>query len=413
MALNSSLAEGALAGDYRIVKKIAEGGMGEVFLVIDTAHSEEETCVLKSVLCGSHGDAKEALKEAKVLKDIRHPNIVQYLDVFPNQEAYKGIIAVCTVMEYCARGDLAIHLTEFKKRQGGGGEGLKEEVVVTWMTQLLRAVSYLHSVQVLHRDMKPHNVFITTHADLKIGDFGLATSLARKKVTSRVGTPSYIAPEVLQYDGYGEPVDLWGVGCLAYEMMTLDFLFERQGMLASGTHMHTHTHTHTRLQAHTHTHTHTLDVQRRRIKAEQLPLKYLAPLREMVAVMLLPDPATRPPAQQVSMHARCANERCMDGWMDGWMCMHRRFIQRRSSCACWGVRQCVVWPFRNNLPRGMRVATAASVLGDVRARADTALARASSVGHLADDLLPCRVLRRLRAQRLLVQRGLPRMPSMR
>ena len=95
MALNSSLSEGSMAGDYRIVRKLAEGGMGEVFLVHDAA---QETCVLKSVLCASNGDAKEALKEAKVLKDIRHPHVVQYLDVFPNQEAYKGIIAVCTVM---------------------------------------------------------------------------------------------------------------------------------------------------------------------------------------------------------------------------------------------------------------------------------------------------------------------------
>jgi serine/threonine protein kinase len=148
MALNSSLSEGSMAGDYRIVRKLAEGGMGEVFLVHDAA---QETCVLKSVLCASNGDAKEALKEAKVLKDIRHPHVVQYLDVFPNQEAYKGIIAVCTVMEYCARGDLAVHLSDFKKRQGVGGEGLREPVCVSWVAQLLQALAHLHSIQIIHR----------------------------------------------------------------------------------------------------------------------------------------------------------------------------------------------------------------------------------------------------------------------
>jgi serine/threonine protein kinase len=202
MALNSSLCEGALAGDYRIIRKLAEGGMGEVFLVQEAAAPEggRATCVLKSVLCASNGDAKEALKEAKVLKDIRHPHVVQYLDVFPNQEAYKGIIAVCTVMEYCARGDLAAHLSGFKKLQGIGGGGVKEPVVVSWTAQLLQGLAHLHALWIIHRDLKPHNVFITTQGYLKIGDFGLATSLARGKATSRVGTPSYIAPEVLQHD---------------------------------------------------------------------------------------------------------------------------------------------------------------------------------------------------------------------
>ena len=119
--------------------------------------------------------------------------------------------------------------------------------------------------------MKPHNVFMTSQGSLKIGDFGLATSLARGKVTSRVGTPSYIAPEVLQYDGYGPPVDVWGVGCLAFEMMTLDFLYDRKGMLAS-------------------------DVQRKPIYSKELPPTYNPRLRDIVSTLLSADPSSRPTA---------------------------------------------------------------------------------------------------------------------
>jgi serine/threonine protein kinase len=279
--------------------------MGEVFLVYETAKGGEDMLVLKSVLCANNGDAKEALKEAKVLKDISHPHIVRYLDVFPNQEAYKGIIAVCTVMEYCAGGDLAMHLSNFKKQQVGRGEGLKERVIVTWTGQLLQALEYMHARNIIHRDMKPHNVFISRQSNLKIGDFGLAKMLAKGKATSRVGTPAYIAPEVLQYDGYGPSVDVWGVGCLAYEMMSLDFLSERKGMLAS-------------------------EVQRQRVRQRDLPAAYNAGLRDVVASLLLADPAARPTAastlqkiEEMTKHLGGAPAAYMD-------------LQEQAAKASWG-----------------------------------------------------------------------------
>eukprot|EP00960_Hanusia_phi_P074305 768207-Hanusia_phi.AAC.2 len=111
-ASSGRLSIGSQAGDYKILKKIGEGGMGEVFLVRHV-QNEKNLFVLKSVLCFSQGDAKDALKvdqivcseqrlttvcgqEAKVLKEIKHANVVEYLDVFPRDES-NGVVSVCTV----------------------------------------------------------------------------------------------------------------------------------------------------------------------------------------------------------------------------------------------------------------------------------------------------------------------------
>ncbi|EKX51468.1 hypothetical protein GUITHDRAFT_102736 [Guillardia theta CCMP2712] len=278
-AMSGRLSIGSQAGDYKILKKIGEGGMGQVFLVRHV-ENDRNLFVLKSVLCFSQGDAKDALKEAKVLKEIKHANVVEYLDVFPQDES-NGVVSVCTVMEYCSRGDLAQHLTLVRERQR---EGLPQGVIVTWVAQLLGALEKLHSQLVIHRDLKPHNVFMSSQGHLKIGDFGLATSLASGKV--------------LQYEGYGPSVDIWGVGCLAVEMMTLQFLFERQGMLA--------------MQEDVVVREEEEDekdgriggagmmavylVQRNPLQPKDLPAKFSLSLRKLVASMLLAEPAERPDA---------------------------------------------------------------------------------------------------------------------
>jgi serine/threonine protein kinase len=192
-----SLSPGADIGDYEVIRKIAEGGMGQVYLIQSrrrTNGAQDNLLVLKGVPCYSRTEANESLQEAKVLRDLKHDHIVQYIDVFPH-DLNSNMLAVCTVMEYCDRGDLAEHMKTLRVNQH---PYVSEPVVRIWMEQLLKALEYLHSSGILHRDIKPHNVFMTSQGDLKLGDFGLATALARGKITSRVGTPSYIAPEVLQ-----------------------------------------------------------------------------------------------------------------------------------------------------------------------------------------------------------------------
>jgi serine/threonine protein kinase len=159
---------------------------------------------------------------------------VRYIDVFVHQTPAKEL-NICTVMEYCEGGDLNQRLVTLRQTN----MALNEDTIVRWMYQLALGLAYMHTKKVLHRDMKPANCFIspsTTGEVLKIGDFGLSVTLEGGKKRSRVGTPSYLAPEVLQMDAYGDGVDVWGLGCIALEMMTMQPLSERGGMLGLEVH---------------------------------------------------------------------------------------------------------------------------------------------------------------------------------
>lgn len=139
------------------------------------------------------------------------------------------------------------------------------------MGQLTDALAYLHNLKIIHRDLKPHNVFLTKEGILKVGDFGLSATIEHGKRTSHVGTPCYLAPEVMNHESYGEGVDIWGTGCIGFEMMTLDFLWERKGLLAATVNVNPMT-------------------------ADQLPKQFSPALRECVAAALKHQPAARPTA---------------------------------------------------------------------------------------------------------------------
>ena len=171
----------------------------------------------------------DGFDQAKVLQGLSHIHVVRYIDVFVHQTPSKEL-SICTVMEHCEGGDLNQRLTTLRQTS----MALNEDTIIRWLFQLSLGLAYLHSKQVLHRDMKPANCFISPGKAgevLKIGDFGLSVTLEIGKKTSRVGTPSYLAPEVLQMDAYGDCVDVWGLGCIVLEMMTMQPLSERGGML--------------------------------------------------------------------------------------------------------------------------------------------------------------------------------------
>ena len=105
-----------------------------------------------------------------------------------------------------------LHMSKYRKT-------LSETEVRYYLKQMVSGTRYIHSRSVLHRDLKLGNMFLAADMTLKIGDFGLATSLADNRPGNLCGTPNYIAPEVLAKQGHSPASEVWSIGCMVYALL--------------------------------------------------------------------------------------------------------------------------------------------------------------------------------------------------
>jgi serine/threonine protein kinase len=155
-------------------------------------------------------------KEITILKRICHPNVVRYVDCSSMDDAAAGQLLVI-LMEYCDGGDLHQRIT----RAAPFG-GMPEGEIASILIQLLVALKHLHlDHRVLHRDLKPQNIFLTQDGIVKVGDFGVSTTLAQSSDFAKTfcGSPYYLAPELCEEKPYNGKADLWSVGVILYECM--------------------------------------------------------------------------------------------------------------------------------------------------------------------------------------------------
>jgi NIMA (never in mitosis gene a)-related kinase len=102
-----------------------------------------------------------------------------------------------------------------------------EEVVSNWFVQIALAIKHIHNLNILHRDIKSQNVFLTSQGLAKLGDFGIAKELVAESNFARtlIGTPYNMSPELCEDKPYNQKSDVWSFGCLLYEMLTLNHAF--------------------------------------------------------------------------------------------------------------------------------------------------------------------------------------------
>ncbi|KAK3255605.1 hypothetical protein CYMTET_35222 [Cymbomonas tetramitiformis] len=204
---------------YTKISIIGSGSFGKVYKV--KSNEDDKLYVMKRISLSSYDDAekKSALQEVELLADLRHPHICPYIDHY--WDDLEGDL--CLVMAFCEYGDL-YKLIEKRRKSG---EHIPESQVWKWAVQLLLSLQYLHSKHILHRDVKSQNIFIAKTKIVMLGDFGLSKQLQNTfdMANTPIGTPFYMAPEVMEGKPYSYKGDVWALGCVLYELCTLKSAF--------------------------------------------------------------------------------------------------------------------------------------------------------------------------------------------
>jgi polo-like kinase 1 len=197
---------------------LGKGGFAKCyeFVCCDTKRIYASKVVTKASLVKSRAKQK-LISEIKIHKSLHHPQIVAFEHYFEDPENVYILLEMCTNQS----------LNELLKRR----KRLTEIETQCYMAQIIKALKYLHSHRVIHRDLKLGNLFITDKMELKVGDFGLATKLEFEGERKRTvcGTPNYIAPEILDgKTGHSYEVDIWSLGVICYTLIIGKPPFETQ-----------------------------------------------------------------------------------------------------------------------------------------------------------------------------------------
>ncbi|KAF9614670.1 hypothetical protein IFM89_019798 [Coptis chinensis] len=191
--------------NYHVIDLVGEGSFGKVYK--GRRKFTGQTVAMKFIL--KHGksdkDIHNLRQEIEILRKLKHENIIEMLDSFETPQEF------CVVTEF-AQGELFEVLEDDKC--------LPEDQVQAIAKQLVRALHYLHSNRIIHRDMKPQNILIGAGSIVKLCDFGFARAMSTNTVVLRSikGTPLYMAPELVREQPYNHTADLWSLGVILYEL---------------------------------------------------------------------------------------------------------------------------------------------------------------------------------------------------
>ena len=208
--------------DFQIISKLGEGAYSTVFKV--KRNIDQKIYALKKVklLNLSEKEKENSLNEVRILASVKSNFVVSYKEAFFDEKDN----TLCIVMEFADRGDLYQKIVQHKK----SAKFFEESDVWRIFIQLVKGLKALHDLKILHRDMKSANVFLFSNGSAKLGDLNVS-KVARKGLGyTQTGTPYYASPEVWKDKPYDNKSDVWSLGCVLYEMITLRPPFRAQDM---------------------------------------------------------------------------------------------------------------------------------------------------------------------------------------
>ena len=206
--------------DFQNEGEIGKGGFSHVYKVLNK--KENKYYALKEI---SEFDEKTK-NEVKILSSINHDNIVKYYNSFiQNDSSFSKNEKLYIVMESCEKGNLRKLINSHNKKN----EKISENEIIKISLDICEGLKEIHKRKIIHRDLKPENIYISKDSKIKIGDFGISKRLEKSKQYAKtfIGTYEYMSPEMFQENTkYNDKVDIWALGCIIYELCTLNCCFD-------------------------------------------------------------------------------------------------------------------------------------------------------------------------------------------